>query len=203
MPKVSAEHQQRQIDRIRSAAIRCFASNGFHATSMDAIIAEAGMSSSTVYSYFPGGKQEIILAVSAVHFVPVLSAVRQLVQADRLVGPEEAFRTIIVEGWLAPDSDGDAARPSRHARMTVNAWSEVARDLEMSRVYRERYLILKGEFTKLVQRWKDAGVIGLDLTAPELATLICDIIYGMVAEQIILGEVDYAVFFRLAKLLEA
>ena len=53
----------------------CFSRDGFHATSMDQVIAATGMSSSAVYRYF-GSKEEIIHASAEegvsrvrVHFV--------------------------------------------------------------------------------------------------------------------------------------
>jgi len=51
--------QRRQ--HILTSAWRCFSRDGFHATSMDDIIAATGMSSSAVYRYFRS-KEEIIRA---------------------------------------------------------------------------------------------------------------------------------------------
>jgi AcrR family transcriptional regulator len=51
---------QRQV--ILSAAKTCFARNGFHKTSTEAICAEAGTSSGKLFHYFPN-KKAIILAV--------------------------------------------------------------------------------------------------------------------------------------------
>ncbi|XEC96006.1 TetR/AcrR family transcriptional regulator [Paenibacillus tarimensis] len=48
--------------QIRSAAERLFLQNGFAATSMDAITAEAGVSKQTVYSYYPS-KEELLIDV--------------------------------------------------------------------------------------------------------------------------------------------
>ncbi len=49
-------------DQIRSAAERLFLQNGFAATSMNAITAEAGVSKQTVYSYY-AGKEELLCDV--------------------------------------------------------------------------------------------------------------------------------------------
>jgi hypothetical protein len=46
-----------------STAQRCFTRNGFQATSMQDIFAEAGLSASAVYSHFTG-KDEIITAIA-------------------------------------------------------------------------------------------------------------------------------------------
>lgn len=49
-------------DQISTAAQRLFLANGFAATSMDAVAAEAGVSKQTLYSYYPG-KEELLTAV--------------------------------------------------------------------------------------------------------------------------------------------
>ena len=73
MPRVTQSHRDRQAARILDAAAACFARRGFQATSMDEIIGAAGMSSSTVYRYFPEGKGSLIRAVLERATDPVLT----------------------------------------------------------------------------------------------------------------------------------
>ena len=54
MPKVSDAHRAARRRQILDAARRRFVRNGFHATSMQDIFAEAGLSAGAVYRYFPG-----------------------------------------------------------------------------------------------------------------------------------------------------
>ena len=63
MPRVTQSHRDRQTARILAAAQLCFARRGFDGASMDEIVAEAGMSSSTVYRYFPEGRRSLVRAV--------------------------------------------------------------------------------------------------------------------------------------------
>ncbi len=53
MPRVSADHLEARRDEIVRAALRRFAENGFHATSVRDVISECGLSAGAVYSYFP------------------------------------------------------------------------------------------------------------------------------------------------------
>ena len=62
MPKVTQEHVEARRRQILSAALRAFARQGFHRTTMQDIFREAGLSPGAVYSYFTG-KDELIAAI--------------------------------------------------------------------------------------------------------------------------------------------
>jgi AcrR family transcriptional regulator len=62
MPKVTQEHVDARRRQILSAALRCFAREGFHRTTMQDIFREAELSPGAVYSYF-SGKEELIGAI--------------------------------------------------------------------------------------------------------------------------------------------
>jgi AcrR family transcriptional regulator len=59
MPKVAPEKLEARRQEILTAAITCFARNGFHKTTMADIAAEAGVSDTLAYRYF-SDKDEII-----------------------------------------------------------------------------------------------------------------------------------------------
>ncbi|MEP9368524.1 TetR/AcrR family transcriptional regulator [Xanthobacter sp. VNH20] len=62
-PDISAlDHRSEQQKRILTAAVQCFARDGFHGTSMQKICAEAGMSPGALYRYFPS-KESLIGAI--------------------------------------------------------------------------------------------------------------------------------------------
>ena len=63
MPKISAAHEQHRRAQILEAAMACFARQGYHATSMDDVVRECGLSVGAIYSYFPS-KEELFLALS-------------------------------------------------------------------------------------------------------------------------------------------
>src|ERR1700761_8578795 len=72
MPKISQQARDARRDQILSAARRCFLRDGFHATSMQDLFAEAGMSSGAVYHYFPS-KEAVIIAIAAENMQDVLA----------------------------------------------------------------------------------------------------------------------------------
>jgi TetR/AcrR family transcriptional regulator, transcriptional repressor of aconitase len=63
MPKVSREHSASQRKVILNAAIRCFATKGFHRTTMRDVVRESGMSAGALYLYFRS-KNELIEAIA-------------------------------------------------------------------------------------------------------------------------------------------
>ena len=53
MPKISPAQEQQRRAQILAAAMACFARQGYHATSMDDVVRESGLSVGAIYSYFP------------------------------------------------------------------------------------------------------------------------------------------------------
>jgi AcrR family transcriptional regulator len=62
VPKITPAHEQQRRAQILRAAMFCFARQGYHATSMDDVVREAGLSVGAIYSYFPS-KEELFLAL--------------------------------------------------------------------------------------------------------------------------------------------
>src|SRR5437868_9170575 len=63
LPKISPARERQRRDQILTAAMACFARQGYHATSMDDVVRESGLSVGAIYSYFPS-KEELFLAIS-------------------------------------------------------------------------------------------------------------------------------------------
>ena len=63
MPKISPAQEQQRRQQILAAAMACFARQGYHATSMDDVVRESGLSVGAIYSYFPS-KEDLFLTLS-------------------------------------------------------------------------------------------------------------------------------------------
>ena len=64
MPRISAARASAQRERILDAALTCFAREGFHAATMQDIVAESGLSPGAIYGYFKG-KTEVVMAIAS------------------------------------------------------------------------------------------------------------------------------------------
>jgi AcrR family transcriptional regulator len=63
LPKITAAHEQQRREQILSAAMACFARQGYHATSMDDVVRESGLSVGAIYTYF-SSKEDLFLALA-------------------------------------------------------------------------------------------------------------------------------------------
>lgn len=97
------KRQEDQRRRILDAAIRCFARGGFHATGMQAVCAEAGMSPGALYRYYPS-KEAIIEAIVERDRADIPRQLAPLLEAEDVVGALiETARQFLV-GNLQPES---------------------------------------------------------------------------------------------------
>src|SRR5207247_1825663 len=75
MPRVSRDYLDRRREEILAAALRCFAREGFHRTTMQDIVAESGLSPGALYRYF-AAKEDLIAAIAARHHAAELALLR-------------------------------------------------------------------------------------------------------------------------------
>lgn len=117
MPRVTQSHRDRQTARILAAAQLCFARRGFDGASMDEIVAKAGMSSSTVYRYFPEGKSSLVRTVIGRVMDPVVDWIAELAEVDELPSFEDVFVTAVERSWVF--GRRSRARPMHHPRPSL------------------------------------------------------------------------------------
>lgn len=193
MPKVSASYEQRQTARIVDAARRCFARRGFHATSMDEIIAEVGMSSSTVYRYFPDGKQSLIVAVVRGWTEPLVAWLDSL-ETDPPESVEDLLTHGIQHGWSLKDADGSAS-------LVLDIWGEGVRTPELSDRFATLYLDVRRAIVATAQRLQDEGRVTRSIPAADIAALLHNTALGLTMERALGGELDVGPTRALARLL--
>src|SRR5437868_24098 len=81
MPRVTDQYVQRRRRVILAAARRRFARDGFHATTMDDVSAEAGVSSSVIYRWF-SGKEELVAACVAEALEGVVAVLEETLRIE-------------------------------------------------------------------------------------------------------------------------
>jgi AcrR family transcriptional regulator len=77
VPKVSAAYEQQRREQILAAAMACFARQGYHATSMDDVVRESGLSVGAIYSYYPS-KEDLFLALAEARSEQILAYMNAL-----------------------------------------------------------------------------------------------------------------------------
>lgn len=96
------EMREKSRDKIITAALKLFANNGFHNTSMSKVAQEAGISKGLIYNYFPS-KDELLKGV----FELGLKNTEQLFQDHQEQDPQERFRGMLedVFAWVAANKE--------------------------------------------------------------------------------------------------
>ena len=123
MPKVSAEHREARREEILCAARRRFASEGFHATSMQDILTESGMSAGAVYRYF-NSKSDIVSAIACENMSELLASLESYADAAADVPVADVVVAVLQRIRDKHESD-------RLARLALQVWAESARDPEL------------------------------------------------------------------------
>ncbi|WP_037568953.1 TetR/AcrR family transcriptional regulator [Phaeacidiphilus oryzae] len=171
MPKVSQEYKDRQRAEILDAARRCFVRNGFHRTSMQDVIAEAGRSTGAVYRYF-AGKDDMILAVATENLAEVAGALRAAVRSSGQSGgggeggggsDPARVMTALLEDVASRHAD------QRLATVALMVWAEALRDPALAERLRSASAQMAGDLADVVREVQAAG--GLEGASAEAVAL--------------------------------
>jgi TetR/AcrR family transcriptional regulator, transcriptional repressor of aconitase len=129
VPKVSAEYRDERQAHILAAARRCFVRDGFHQTSMQDLVREAGMSSGAVYRYFDS-KDAMIVAIAEENLDQIVAIVRKSVQHGADLGAAMAAALEFVSARHAEDG---------FAAIALVVWSEAVRNPALAARLRESF----------------------------------------------------------------
>ena len=210
MPRVTQSHRDRQTARILAAAQLCFARRGFDGASMDEIVAKAGMSSSTVYRYFPEGKSSLVRTVIGRVMDPVVDWIAELAEVDELPSFEDVFVTAVERSWVfgrpfsgeadaSPEAESSespesavATEASDQIDLMVGVWAELARRPDLREVYADGYVRVRGEIARVVRQWQGRGVIAGGIDPDEAAAVIHNAAVGLIIQRTVTGELGRA-----------
>jgi AcrR family transcriptional regulator len=118
MPRVSEEYRAERRAHILAAARRCFVRDGFHGTSMQDLVAEAGVSSGALYRYFPS-KDAVIETIAVENLDEVLGVIRTSI--DDGLSAEAAVSAAL-------DFVTDRHAEDGFAAIALLVWSEAMRN---------------------------------------------------------------------------
>jgi AcrR family transcriptional regulator len=161
MPKISPKYRDERRAHILAAARRCFVRDGFHATSMQDLVREAGISSGAVYRYFDS-KDAMIVAIAEENLEQVVTSVRESVQHGVGVGAALASTLEYVGARHADEGFGAIA---------LLVWSEALRNPALATRLRES---IDAAAATLADTARASSLTGAGLAPDVLAnTLLC------------------------------
>jgi len=156
------------------SAWKCFSREGFQATTMDEIIAETGMSSSSVYRYF-AGKDELIGSAAEESLTTTKSVLDELKLRQPVPGPRETLIAIahaLQRQIDQPDYD--------LSKITVYAWAEALRQPQLHQRARRFYRETHKTLVELARLWQSEGLVAPHDDPTSIADLFITLMPGMI-----------------------
>ena len=178
MPKVSQQHRDARREQILAAARRCFLRDGFHATSMQDLFAEAGLSSGAVYSYF-ASKDDVILAIAEENMSDLTDMI-YAVATRQPARPVGAVLADALEMLHAKDSQDGLGK------LTVIVWSEALRNPSLAARFTALVAQLRASLADVIQQYP--GNLPRDVSADVLATALLSLVPGYLLQLALLGS---------------
>lgn len=179
MPKVSQQYRDARRDQILSAARRCFLRDGFHATSMQDLFAEAGLSSGAVYLYFPG-KDDVIIAIAEENMRDIMEMIHDVAirRPGRSAG---ATMADVLELVRAKDAENGLGR------LALLVWAEVLRNPALAEKIKVMLTQLRTDLAEVIRDQQDAGAPPRGVPADTLAGALLAIVPGFILQLTMLG----------------
>ncbi|MGH3734907.1 MAG: TetR/AcrR family transcriptional regulator [Micromonosporaceae bacterium] len=182
MPRVSESHAAARRRQIADAAARCFARDGFHATSMQRVIAEAGLSAGAVYRYFPS-KAALIQHIATDTLDTVATALDEAAIADPPPPLEQTLDRLLTAAEPYVDS---------RLRIAVQIWGEALRSPELAEIVAELYERLLRRLTEVARRLRESGQLGADSDDRATARALFGLLQGYIVQRVVLDNPDRA-----------
>ncbi|MGW4247267.1 TetR/AcrR family transcriptional regulator [Nocardia sp. NPDC004722] len=188
MPRVSEEHLERRRQQILDAAQTCFARKGLHATTMQDVFAESGLSAGAVYRYFKS-KNDIIEALTTEATVDLRAALSEAVYSDPLPTPPDLVR--IMSAAIMRLSG-----PGGPVRIIPQAWALALTDANIADYVRTNILGIRRLWVDYANRMRDVGWLPPDADTDAIGKIFLGLLPGFILQHLILGDADPETFAR-------
>ena len=186
MPRVSEAHLAARRQQIIDAARACFLRNGFHNTSMQDVIAEAGLSVGAVYRYFPS-KYDLVTALATQVIDQVTGAFDHLAAVQPPLPMAE-----IIQG--AVEIAAKHTGPDGALRLAVQVWAEAMHDPQLAEFVGGVYSGVRARLITLAARAVEAGELPAGTEPEDVASVIFALLPGFTLQRILIGVPEPASF---------
>ncbi|MFE4963717.1 TetR/AcrR family transcriptional regulator [Streptomyces sp. NPDC056660] len=184
MPRLSEERLEERRRHILTSAWSCFSRNGFHATSMDDVIAATGMSSSAVYRYFRS-KDDLIDAAADEALTLVGDLFGLLLEKRPTPSPAEVLAAMAGEA-----RERGEGRPYDLTRIAIQAWGEALRSPAIEERTRSFYLAVRDSLAELAGRWREEGTLPATADPEHVAAVLMTLMPGLLVGRHLVAPVD-------------
>nr|MDT0658083.1 TetR/AcrR family transcriptional regulator [Micromonospora sp. DSM 115978] len=180
MPRVSDEHLAARRQQILAAARRCFLRSGFHATSMQDVIAEADLSVGAVYRYFKS-KHEIVSAIAGETVGGINTALAEIAEHRPPYPLFESMERVlaVIDAQTGPDG---------MFRLALQVWAETVRDATLAEMVANKYSMLRETFNLIARQARDAGELPPDVDTDAVGSVLFGMIPGYALQKVLVGQ---------------
>ncbi|WP_309227236.1 TetR/AcrR family transcriptional regulator [Micromonospora thermarum] len=186
MPRVSEHHLAARRRQIVDAARRCFVRDGFHRTTMQDVIAEAGLSVGAVYRYFPS-KADLITAIAEEAVGGVEGILADLIRRDPPPPLLDALDRALEYAEAQMGDDGVL-------RIAIQVWGEAQRDPALAAFVARAYDGIRSNFETLVRRAQRTGEVPPDADPQAVGAALFALVPGWFLQCILTGRPDRATY---------
>jgi AcrR family transcriptional regulator len=186
VPRVSEDHLTARREQILAAARTCFLRNGLHATSMQDLIREAGLSVGAVYRYFKS-KNEIINAIAEVVAGGLAIRIREIAEQEPPIPLTSAMEQVL-------DLVAEQVGPGGNFPLGVQVWGEATIDPAVGDIVRARYAAMHDAFTIMAERALSRGELPAGSDPQAVAAVLFSMVPGFALQHLIIGKPDKATY---------
>jgi TetR/AcrR family transcriptional regulator, transcriptional repressor of aconitase len=184
MPKISDEQRQARRDQILAAAWRCFARNGIHATSMEEIIREAGLSAGAMYLYYKG-KDELILAAIDTYMADLRALLLPILLRQSPLAPASFAKEI-----TAAITSHTQRRGLDLNVVILMCWSEAQSNPQVKKLVSGFQLKYREALIGIVRIWQKEGHLSKKGEPEDLGKAVFSFFLGFIVQSALLGRID-------------
>lgn len=173
VPRVSAEYLAARREHILAAAAARFARDGFHRTSMQDVIGEAGLSPGAVYRYFRS-KDEIIIAISMDAIGSVQALVRDALRTHQPIAD-------LVAGL--PRAIAHLDQADVRMRLAVQAWGEALRNPDLAAALQDGLDGLRSALRERIVLGQRDGDVAERVDADAVGGVLLALVQGFILQR--------------------
>ena len=196
MPRVSQDHLDARRRQVVEAALRCFARNGIHPTSMQDIFREAGLSAGAVYRYFPT-KDSLVAAVVE----QVLGLSQSAVNSGHARPQESPGLEDVVDRLLGVfTAPGPGDEQVRYG-LALQIWAEAIRSPQVGDALRTSTQRLRAAVAERIIEGQTRGQLRSDIEPLGLARALTALFEGYAFQRALDPAIDTGAYQRAVRAL--
>ncbi|NGO80950.1 TetR/AcrR family transcriptional regulator [Streptomyces sp. YC504] len=185
MARVSQEHLDARRRQIMVGARRCFARNGFHATSMQDVLKEVGLSAGAVYRYF-SGKDALIEAIADEAFAVLRDAFDEAARQSPPPLPDELLAYVLRKCFAGTGFETE----QEFGQLVLQVWGETARNEALGARVFAAVSVMRAGWTAVVKEYQRQGIMPADVEPEYAARTLMGCAMGFIAQQALFGDLE-------------